>query len=264
MFTQILNLSLHLQSLLHLAHNLIRHLQSLRPRQGNDRDLRRTEPSDLLHRQVILVGVHVHPTLRWAVPRTFNQLVTFSGNRVDWEIMCHHICQLLWELALLDCIFVGTGPWSEEITTRTTKQQLQFQIGVVYYENYLIEVHEYTDTAKNVQFALSICICICLVVLFFVNRRLTLNSRHRSKLTVRYQLAENVKALRYRFPKVPLNPDSFQNIRSIRCTRQLSLHNVRLLHDILQCRLQPRRRSLSGDTRIHIFFRCFSDCNSPR
>ncbi|PIC25710.1 hypothetical protein B9Z55_018536 [Caenorhabditis nigoni] len=69
-------------------------------------------------------------------------------------------------------------------------------IGVVYYENVLVENGDYNDTAKNVQFGLSICICVCLVILYFVNRYLTLNSRHRSKLTVRYQLAENVKALR--------------------------------------------------------------------
>ncbi|KAF1752030.1 hypothetical protein GCK72_018584 [Caenorhabditis remanei] len=75
-------------------------------------------------------------------------------------------------------------------------------IGVVYYENVLVENGDYNDTAKNVQFGLSICICICLVVLFFVNRHLTYNSRHKSTLTVRYQLAENVKALRTFVPFV--------------------------------------------------------------
>ncbi|UMM34063.1 hypothetical protein L5515_007295 [Caenorhabditis briggsae] len=73
-------------------------------------------------------------------------------------------------------------------------------IGVVYYENVLMENGDYNDTAKNVQFGLSICICVCLVILYFVNRYLTLNSRHKSKLTVRYQLAENVKALRIFVP----------------------------------------------------------------
>uniref|UniRef100_A0A1I7SY82 G protein-coupled receptor n=1 Tax=Caenorhabditis tropicalis TaxID=1561998 RepID=A0A1I7SY82_9PELO len=75
-------------------------------------------------------------------------------------------------------------------------------IGVVYYETVLIDNEEFSDTAKNVQLGLSICICACLVVLFFINRHLTFNSRHRSRLTVRYQLAENVKALRTFVPFV--------------------------------------------------------------
>ncbi|EGT42515.1 hypothetical protein CAEBREN_31122 [Caenorhabditis brenneri] len=75
-------------------------------------------------------------------------------------------------------------------------------IGVVYYENLLVESGDYNETAKNVQFGLSIFICLCLIALFFINRHLTYNSIHRSKLTVRYQLAENVKALRTFVPFV--------------------------------------------------------------
>ncbi|CAL2042344.1 unnamed protein product [Caenorhabditis brenneri] len=75
-------------------------------------------------------------------------------------------------------------------------------VGVVYYENVLVESGDYNDTAKNVQFGLSIFICLCLIALFFINRHLTYNSIHRSKLTVRYQLAENVKALRTFVPFV--------------------------------------------------------------
>uniref|UniRef100_A0A1I7T6U4 Serpentine receptor class gamma n=1 Tax=Caenorhabditis tropicalis TaxID=1561998 RepID=A0A1I7T6U4_9PELO len=49
---------------------------------------------------------------------------------------------------------------------------------------------------NNIQVVLSVVICVCLVVLFLVNRYKTANSVGKSTLTTRYQLAENIKALR--------------------------------------------------------------------
>ncbi|CCQ25713.1 Serpentine Receptor, class T [Caenorhabditis elegans] len=107
-------------------------------------------------------------------------------------------------------------------------------VGVVYYENFLVNNGQYNDTAKNVQFGLSICICICLVILFFVNRHLTFNSRHKSVLTVRYQLAENVKALRTFVPFVVVD-----NCLSVLFVLSMILFKVDFNIDLDVCRSHP-------------------------
>ncbi|CAI2354756.1 unnamed protein product [Caenorhabditis sp. 36 PRJEB53466] len=114
------------------------------------------------------------------------------------------------------------------------ENRVYYEIGVVYYESILVESGEYTDTAKNVQFGLSIAICLCLIVLFLVNRHLTLSSRHRSKLTVRYQLAENVKALRAFVPFVVID-----NCISIMFVLSMLLFQVDFNFDLEVCRKLP-------------------------
>uniref|UniRef100_A0A8R1HGM1 Uncharacterized protein n=1 Tax=Caenorhabditis japonica TaxID=281687 RepID=A0A8R1HGM1_CAEJA len=107
-------------------------------------------------------------------------------------------------------------------------------IVVVQYEHDLVQSGEYTNTAKNIQLALSVIICLCLIALFFVNRQLTLSSRHRSKLTVRYQLAENVKALRAFVPFVVVD-----NCVSIMFVISMIFFQVDSNFDIAVCRNVP-------------------------
>lgn len=59
---------------------------------------------------------------------------------------------------------------------------------------------------NNIQIVLSFVICLCLVALFWVNRNKTANSvGGKSTLTTRYQLAENIKALRIFVPFIVLD-----------------------------------------------------------
>ncbi|KAF1752036.1 hypothetical protein GCK72_018590 [Caenorhabditis remanei] len=58
---------------------------------------------------------------------------------------------------------------------------------------------------NNIQIVLSFVICSCLVALFLVNRYKTANSVGKSTLTTRYQLAENIKALRIFVPFIVLD-----------------------------------------------------------
>ncbi|ULT88246.1 hypothetical protein L3Y34_007442 [Caenorhabditis briggsae] len=58
---------------------------------------------------------------------------------------------------------------------------------------------------NNIQICLSLVICVCLVALFLVNRNKTANSVGKSTLTTRYQLAENIKALRIFVPFIVLD-----------------------------------------------------------
>ncbi|CAI2354762.1 unnamed protein product [Caenorhabditis sp. 36 PRJEB53466] len=58
---------------------------------------------------------------------------------------------------------------------------------------------------NNIQIVLSFVICLCLIVLFLVNRYKTAHSVGKSTLTARYQLAENIKALRIFVPFIVLD-----------------------------------------------------------
>ncbi|CAB3396518.1 unnamed protein product [Caenorhabditis bovis] len=71
----------------------------------------------------------------------------------------------------------------------------------------------------------------CLIILFYVNRRLSFNSRHKSALTVRYQLTENVKALRIFVPFVIID-----NCISLMYVFSSIFFNVDVNFDIESCR----------------------------
>ncbi|CAI5452951.1 unnamed protein product [Caenorhabditis angaria] len=103
---------------------------------------------------------------------------------------------------------------------------------------------EYTNLIKYSQLGLSTFICLCLIVLFFVNRKLTLDSRHKSKLTVRYQLTENVKALRIFVPFVVID-----NCLSVMFVISLHFFNVDFNFDSEIC------RTTAGYTFWFMFFR---------
>ncbi|CAD6199853.1 unnamed protein product [Caenorhabditis auriculariae] len=76
-------------------------------------------------------------------------------------------------------------------------------VAVVIFLYHLNQTQE--KMTNNAQFILSIIISTCLVLLLVVNRRLTLASRARSTLTTRYQLAENVRALRIFVPFIVMD-----------------------------------------------------------
>ncbi|CAI46576.2 Serpentine Receptor, class Z [Caenorhabditis elegans] len=70
----------------------------------------------------------------------------------------------------------------------------------------LMSLYQHEESfVNNIQVALSFVICLCLVVLFLVNRYKTANSVGKSTLTTRYQLAENIKALRIFVPFIVLD-----------------------------------------------------------
>ncbi|CAD6199855.1 unnamed protein product [Caenorhabditis auriculariae] len=106
-----------------------------------------------------------------------------------------------------------------------------FLIGIVlvWYEASFMDT-KYAEVVKTIQLVFSICICLCLMCLLWVNRRLTLASRARSTLTTRYQLAENVKALRIFVPFIVVD-----NCLSLMFVFSAAVFDVDVTFDDYQC-----------------------------
>ncbi|CAI5452950.1 unnamed protein product [Caenorhabditis angaria] len=157
---------------------------------------------------------------------TFSNFILFFRNLIEF------LMEENWLFTTLEFIFVYANYYTQPIIVLALLERLIATLTVSSYEKsrhwfiytigqiiciFLVITmsvsEDKADIISNVQLSLSFISCVVLIILFFVNRYITSHSVGRHSLTTRYQLAENIKALRIFVPFLLL--DNFISIMFI-------------------------------------------------